>query len=148
MNAEKFWLGWLKITMIIVIIGGAFLAVIPQFFNIPFLDAQLHNGFFFGGIPEGVPAFTRWITGVTGAVMLSWGFSMLYVVNHPFRQHEKWAWRSVFYPVLTWYIIDSVVSAHFGVGFNVVVNSILFLQIMAPLLFLRNYFFEQVRVVS
>lgn len=143
MNAEKFWLGWLKVTMIIVIIGGAFLAIIPQFINIPFLDNQLYKEFFLAGVPEGVPAFTRWITGVTGAVMFSWGLSMLYIVNHSFRQHEKWAWRSVFYPVLAWYIIDSAISAHFGIGFNVVINSILFLQIMAPLLFLRNYFLNR-----
>ena len=146
MNAEKFWSGWLKVTMILIVIAGAFLTIFSQFANTFFLNAKIDEVFFSGVLPgEQIELLKNWYTGVVGAVMLGWGFSMLYVVNHPFMQKEQWAWRSIFYPVLVWYILDSGISAYFGVIFNVVINTILFLQIVAPLLFLRNLFFEQVK---
>jgi hypothetical protein len=149
MNAEKFWLGWLKITMILVIVAGGFLAIFSQFAYSAFLNAKIDNVFFNGTNPGGqVELLKKWLTGVAGAVMLGWGISMLYVVNHPFRQRQAWAWRSIFYPVLIWYLLDSGISAYYGILINVSINTILFLQIMAPLLFLRNNFFEQIKAAS
>ncbi len=55
-----------------------------------------------------------WLIGVSGAVMAGWGSSMLYIVHHPFQKREKWSWRSIFYPLLLWYILDSTISAYYG----------------------------------
>ena len=90
----------------------------------------------------------NWYTGVTEAVMLGWGIAMLYIVNHSLQQKESWAWRSIFYPVIAWYILDSGISAYYGVLINVVINSVFFSQIMAPLLFLRNQFFTKIKVLT
>ena len=149
MNAEKFWSGWLKVTMIMIIVAGGFLAIFSQVAYSAFLNEKL-DAIFFGGDNPGdqVLMLKNWLTGIAGAVMLGWGFSMLYVVNHPFRNRQPWAWRSIFYPVLCWYLIDSGISAYYGVLLNVIINTILFLQIIAPLLFLRSNFFELNKTVS
>ena len=149
MNAEKFWLGWLKITMCLVVLAGILLALFSDYLFSDFIDTKINKIFFSGISPEfNVEQLKKWMFGVSGAVMVGWGLSMLYVVNYPFRQKEQWAWRCIFYPVLAWYLIDSSISAYFGVGFNVLINSILFLQIVAPLLFLRAQFFPQFRLQS
>jgi len=149
MNAEKFWSGWLKVIMILIVVAGSFLAIVSQFSGFTILNSKIDRIFFGNEIPgEHVESLERWLTGVTGAVMLGWGFSMLYIINHPFKQRERWAWRSVFYPVLVWYVIDSGISAYYGVLFNVVINTVLFLQVIAPLLFLRNIFFEQIKTTA
>ena len=149
MNAEKFWLGWLKVTMILMIVGGAFLVIFSQFFNSAFFNARIDKVFFDGlNLNQNLESLKNWYTGVTGAVMLGWGIAMLYIVNHSLQQKESWAWRSIFYPVIAWYILDSGISAYYGVLINVVINSIFFLQIMAPLLFLRNQFFTKIKVLT
>lgn len=149
MNADKFWLGWLKITMWLVVIGGVFLALFSDYFFSNFLDTKINRIFFSGISPEHqVEQLKKWMFGISGAVMVGWGLSMLYVVSHPFKQKEQWAWRCIFYPVLAWYLLDSSISAYFGVGFNILINSILFLQIVAPLLFLRSQFFPQFKLQS
>ncbi len=149
MNAENFWLGWLKVTMIMVIVAGVFLAIFSGFANTQFLDAKINKVFLYGSnTGHQIESLKNWYTGLVGALMMGWGISMLYVVSHPLRKREQWAWRSIFYPVVVWYIIDSGISAYFGVIFNVVINTILFLQIMAPLLFLRNQLFEKIKTTT
>jgi len=149
MDAENFWLGWLRVTMIMVIVAGVFLAIFSGFVNTQFLDAKIDKVFLYGSnTGDQIESLKKWYTGLVGAIMMGWGISMLYVVNHPLRKREQWAWRSIFYPVMVWYIIDSGISAYFGVIFNVVINTILFLQIMAPLLFLRNQLFEKIKVTT
>ena len=147
MTADKFWLGWLKITMGLIVIAGIILALFSDYLFSDFLNTKI-NRIFFSGVPPlfQVDMLKKWMLGVSGAVMIGWGLSMLYVVNNPFKRREQWAWRSIFYPVLAWYLIDSSISTYFGVGFNVMINSILFLQIVAPLLFLRSQFFPQFRM--
>jgi ABC-type multidrug transport system permease subunit len=148
MSAEKFWSGWLKITMLIVIIAGILLAVMANIIQWRYLDEQI-NRVFFGNEYQSEPVemLKRWLIGISGAVMAGWGCSMLYVVHHPFRRKEQWAWRCIFYPVIIWYIIDTSVSTYFGADFNVIINSILLLQIIAPLMFLHNQFFPKLETV-
>jgi predicted membrane protein len=147
MTADKFWLGWLKITMGMVVIAGFILALFSDYVFSDFLNMKINRIFFSGSSPTvQVEILKKWMLGVCGAVMIGWGLSMLYVVNNSFKRREQWAWRCIFYPVLAWYLIDSGISAYFGVGFNVMINSILFLQIVAPLLFLRSQFFPQFRM--
>ena len=149
MNAEKFWLGWLKTTMIILIVIGGFLTFFSSWINSVFLDVRIDAVFLNELMPgENLGSLKNWYTSILGAVMLGWGFSMLYIIDNPLRQREKWAWRSIFYPVLFWYLLDSGVSAYHGAIFNVIINTVLFLQVMAPLLFLRNILFEPVKATA
>lgn len=143
MTAEKFWMGWLRITMFLVVIAGIFLIILGNTTYAEVLNKHINEVFYSGQIPENSALLMRgWMIAVSGSVMAGWGSTMLYIVYHPFKTGEKWAWRSLFYPVIIWYLLDSSVSAYYGATFNVVVNTILFLQIIAPLLFLRNYFFK------
>ncbi|MBA7590657.1 hypothetical protein ES708_32785 [subsurface metagenome] len=149
MTAEKFWMGWLKITIIIIIIAGILLIILGNTAYAEILNKQINRVFYSGRIPEqSVLLMKGWLLGVSGAVMAGWGSSMLYIVYHPFKKREKWAWRSIFYPLLLWYLLDSIVSLYYGAVFNVTINTILFLQIIAPLLFLRNLFFPKLNPLS
>jgi hypothetical protein len=149
MTAEKFWTWWLKVTMIMVMAGGFLLVALYNLGISDFLDRKIDRVFFEGENPaDAVNRLRIWMISVAGAVMAGWGLMMLYIVNHPFRRKEKWAWRSIFYPILIWYLIDNTISAWYGVGINVIINTVLFLQVIAPLLFLRNQFFVRLNTVS
>lgn len=122
------------------------MSMAAPFMNLEILDKEMSKVFFLGGVP-GDPAdlMKRWLIGIAGAVMMGWGLTMMHIVNHSFLRREKWAWRSVFYPVIVWYLIDCFVSAWFGASFNIIINSIIFLQVLAPLLYLRKYFFPKLK---
>lgn len=143
MTAEKFWDGWLKVTMVLVILAGLSLIILSATGGTEFMDKEIYRIFLDVHKPgAGVQRMTNWMSSVTGAVMAGWGMSMLFLVGHAFKRREKWAWRSMFYPVLLWYLTDSLASAWFDAYFNVMANTVLFLQIIAPLLFLRQQFFN------
>lgn len=149
MTAEKFWIGWLKITLFIIIIVGIFLVILGNTGYADVLNKKLNHTFYSGNIPEKSVLLMRgWLIGVSGAIMTGWGTTMLYIVYHAFLKKEKWSWRSIFYPLIIWYLLDSAVSAYYNAMFNVVINTVLFLQVMAPLLFLRNLFFSETKKKS
>lgn len=142
MTADKFWSGWLKVTMIMIITGGLLLVVLYNLGLTSFIDHKIDKAFFEGHDPGvAVNNLRIWMISVAGSVMVGWGSIMLYIVSNPFKRREKWAWRSIFYPIMIWFVIDTTISITHGVGINVLINTILFLQIIAPLLFLRNQFF-------
>ena len=144
MTAEKFWMGWLKIIIGIIILAGIFLVILGNSQHAEILNQKINQVFFSGSIPDEASLLMKgWLIAVSGSIMVGWGSSMLYIVLYPFKRGESWSWRSIFYPLIIWYLIDSSISVYYGVAFNVIINTILFLQIMAPLLFLRNRFFHK-----
>jgi hypothetical protein len=149
MTSEKFWLEWLKISLILTIIGGMAMVLIYYLGMTEFINKKLDIIFLNGkqAVME-VGHLRSWMISITGAVMTGWGLTMLYVVNQPFRKREKWAWNSIFYPMLLWFLVDSSVSAYYGVAFNIIINMIFFLQMIAPLLFLRPQFYNQLNPAS
>ena len=149
MNAEKFWMGWLRITIYLVITAGFLMVILYHLGLTGYLDHKIDKAFFDGINPGPAVHFLRiWMISIAGAVMMGWGLAMLYIVNHPFQRGEKWAWKSIFYPMVTWYLIDTAVSLGFGVGINVVINTILFLQVIAPLLFLYSQFYPKAEIAA
>lgn len=149
MDAQKFWLGWLKVTVAIIIAAGVFFTVFSQTTFVSSLNNQINKVFFNDSSPS-APAYMMqsWLIGVMGSVMAGWGCAMFYLIVYPLKRKEVWAWRCIFYSVMLWFILDSAVSSYHGAVFNVVINCVLFLQIMAPLLFLRNSFFQKIEPVQ
>jgi hypothetical protein len=146
MSAEKFWYGWLKITILIIILSGLFLVLTGSLIHLSFIDAIVEKLFFAGTHPlEEETMLKNWFFGISGVLMAGWGIFMLYLVNHSFQQKQQWAWKCIFYPIVIWYILDTSISMYFSVFFNVLLNSILFLQMLAPLLYLRNQFFNKLQ---
>ena len=149
MNADKFWSGWLKVTMIMIILAGIGLTLIYNFGSAEFLDKKIDKVFFSGNDPgEYVHNLKTWMISITGSLMAAWGLTILYLVNNAFQRRKVWAWRSIFYPLLLLYLLDTSISAWFAAGFNVFLNTVIFLQVIAPLLFLRNQFFRTVKTGS
>ena len=126
MSPDKFWSGWLKVTMWIIIATGLYLVITASFLPLQYLDRQIDRIFFPGqALSESIERLKRWLIAINGAIMTGWGCSMLYVVSYPFQRKEKWAWRCIFYPVIIWFFFDTLLSVQFGAHFNVIIDSIL-----------------------
>lgn len=148
MNAEKFWMGWLRIAALIVTIGGMLFAFHSQFKFLNFLDSWIDRVFYNGKQPGLDSQLMRnWLVAILGALMASWGLILYFLIKYPLSRRESWAWHGIFYSSLLWFVIDTGFSAWFGVWFNVIGNVILYLQFFAPLLFLRVFFRQKKTVV-
>ncbi len=42
--------------------------------------------------------------------------------------------------MIVWFVVDTAISIRYGVGFNVVVNTIFLLLALLPLIFTRTHF--------
>jgi len=93
-------------------------------------------------IPAGVVSFQSFIYGVLGATVSGWGLCMAFLVAHPFKARERWAWNCLAASMAVWFVADTALSALHHVTFNVLFNAVLLLLIGLPLAFTRKYFFR------
>lgn len=140
----EFWRKFLLVVSFVMIIMGLFIAFLNQTIFFDFIFNKNINTVF--GLSEnstaGITQFQNWIYGVLGATIVGWGIIMFFVIKYGFREKQKWAWKSIAVGISVWFVIDTSLSIYFGVYFNALFNSILFLLFIIPLLFIKNYFKE------
>lgn len=85
-----------------------------------------------GPSPESA-RFYRWALGVWGGTLAGWALVLAYIVRHPFRRRERWAWRAVAAGVALWFPLDTFVSLYFKIYLNAALNGALLLLIAIPL---------------
>jgi hypothetical protein len=105
------------------------------------INSQVDSVFWnVGNAGNGVKLFQRWIYGVLGSAMASWGMLLAFIAHYPFRKHDRWAWNCMALGILVWYFIDTPISIYFGVYFNALFNTILLALVILPLVFTRRDF--------
>jgi len=68
------------------------------------------------------------------------GVVIAFIVQNPFRNKERWAWDALILAFSLWYLTDTAISLSFGVIFNALFNTIIFIAAILPLLFTRKEF--------
>ena len=79
---------------------------------------------------ENLIAFTL---GLTGALMKGRCLLLAGIAHHAFRQGESWAWKTIAVSVITWFVVDSYISASTGFYANVVGNIVFLILFEIPL---------------
>ena len=142
MDQFNFWQKWLFVYGL-SLIGFGF---VLSFFSPSVLMNSVFNNqidpVFWGTVDltDNALRFRTWIYGVLGAVISGWGVFLTFLAYYPFRKKEPWVWGCIGAGFSVWFIIDSVISAHYHVGFNLIVNAALFLLVALPLFFTRKHF--------
>jgi len=91
-------------------------------------------------LPEQVVTYHRFVHGVVGATLTGWGLSMLFVIQHPFRKREPWAWWALLLGPAAWFVLDTGSSLFHGVWPNAILNACSYLPLLIPLPFTRSAF--------
>ena len=104
----EFWQQWLVIANIILIVFGLLVAFAGNSVLFSLHNAKSLEVFFNGQVQE--PAFLlykKWIFGVVGGTIAGFHLLMYFIARYPFRQKEKWAYKSLVYALLLWFLVDS-----------------------------------------
>ena len=141
MGSFGFWQKWLFSFGLYLIAFGFVLAFFSRSALLDFVfNNQIDPAFWDSAeLSENVERFRAWIYGVLGAVITGWGIFVSFIVYYPFNAKEQWAWNCIAAGFVVWFIIDTIISVYYGVGFNVFINIAFFLFVSLPLLFTRKY---------
>lgn len=139
MNAEKFWYSWLKITLFIIIAAGVTLSILSRTQALDYLIKHLTHLYFKDHIPDSSNVMSQgWLLGILGIILAVWGTIVLYLTFSAIKNKKFWSWNFIFYSLVFWVVLDVSVSLYFHAILNIFIDTIFFLQIAAPLLYLRN----------
>ena len=142
MTKFMFWQKWLTGLSIYLAVFGIVMAVFPQsaLMDRVFND-QIDPQFWQSGIlPQSAQRFQAWIYGVLGATVAGWGVLLAFIAFYPFKARQRWAWNGLTAAFGIWFVVDTAISAFYGVGFNVVFNTLLLLAAAIPLVLTRRSF--------
>ena len=138
----KFWTKWLLWANIMTV--GVGIAV--AFFGNSILF-ELHNEasreVYFGGeaFPEGALAMKNWLFGVIGGTIIGFHLLMIFIIRNAFAKREKWAYQALWVGMLSWFCVDSGVSAYWGALHNVwMINVVALVLIGLPLVMTAKAF--------
>jgi hypothetical protein len=134
MNHFTFWQKWLLFVSLGITIFGLFMALFNQTILFDWIN-QLIDPVFWNSnhIPDGITSFQGWLYGVWGATIVGWGIFLLFIVQLPFKQGEKWARNCLAIGLGVWFVLDTGISWQYVVYFNVVFNLVVILAVGIPI---------------
>ena len=143
MKRFLFWQRWLFGFSLIVIVFGLGMALLNRTSLFAIFDSQVNPAFLGNDpLPTGMNEFQGWAYGVLGATMAGWGVILAFIAERPFRNRERWAWNTLLLGLSLWYLTDTSISLYFGVVFNAVFNTVIFILAVLPLIFTRREFLQ------
>lgn len=146
MNKEdkrfNFWQKWLTYANVFTIGVGLLVAFAGNslFFG-------LHNDYtkevFLNGndFEPNILEFKNWLFGIIGATIVGFHVLMVMISENSFKRKELWAYKAMWYGLLSWFIIDTAISIYYGAIHNVVIINIFALALIGtPLVMTRKEF--------
>lgn len=143
-SSFTFWQKWLTYANVVTIIVGLLVAFAGDSFVF-----QLHNegtqDVFFNGhaLEPDVLQLKKWLFGIIGGTIVGFHVLMVFISENAFKNKELWAYRAMWFGLLTWFCIDSAISMSYGAIHNVIMINLVALFIIGlPLVMTRNEFKE------
>lgn len=132
----NFWKIWLFAVAVVMASFGVLMAFLNQTAAFAVFNREINVVFWpTGEVGRGLPQFQSWVYGVWGATVAGMGIFAAYVARYPFARRERWARQCLAAGTVVWFVLDTFISLAFGVVFNALFNTLVFLLIVAPLVF-------------
>ena len=138
----EFWRKWLTWANVMTLLVGFLVAFAGNSFFF-----EIHNDYtkevFFEGeeLHEQILNFKNWLFGIIGGTIIGFHVLMIFISENAFRNREKWAYKALWFGLLSWFIIDSSISVYYGAIHNLIlINMVALLLIGLPLVMTRKEF--------
>lgn len=127
------WDGWLLVVAVGMAAFGACIALFNRSLLFDGFNAQINPVFWPGSAADAsARAFQGWVYGVWGATVAGFGGLAAFLVRGPYRARVRWARDGLAAAIAVWFVLDTGVSAWYGVWFNVAFNSVVLLALAVP----------------
>lgn len=138
MNGVKRWLQLIAIAHIVL---GLLLPVVVQLqlFQ-PYFDLMAQT---FAVNGNDSASLMRFLIGIFGPTVASWGVLFWAVVTQSFQLRSKSGWWLMIAAAVVWAIYDSIYSSLHGLWIHAVLNGAVFVAIVLPLSWVRRDFDEK-----
>ena len=64
----------------------------------------------------------NWIYGVLGGTLAGWGMMILFMSINLLKDNNKVIWNTILFSVITWFVIDTIITIKYLVIPNLVLN--------------------------
>jgi len=146
MNKENknfnFWQKWLTYANVMTIGVGLLVAFAGNSFVF-----ELHNKYTKEVFIEGnefepnILELKNWLFGIIGGTIVGFHILMIMISENSFKKKEKWAYKAMWFGLLSWFFIDSGISIYYGAIYNVIlINLVALILIGLPLIMTRKEF--------
>ncbi len=138
----EFWRKWL-VWVNVVTVGFGLLVAFAGDSALFFHHNEGTKQAFFAGqsLPPEAQRMKQWLFGIIGGTIVGFHVLMIFIAAYPFRGRARWAHRALTAGLLSWFCIDSGLSAYYGALYNVyLVNSVALVTIGLPLLMTARAF--------
>ncbi len=132
----QFWRRWLTYANVMAL-GVGFLAAFASNSFIFDLYNNHTEAVFFNGEPFSpeVIKFKTWIFAVLGATIIGFHVLMIFISEYAFKKREKWSYYALWTGLMSWFLIDTTISAAYGAFYNILMINVMALILIAvPLL--------------
>lgn len=137
-----FWQKWLTYANVLTILVGIFVAFAGNsiFFEV---HNDYTNEVFFNASelePE-VLKLKNWLFGIIGGTIIGFHVLMVMISENSFKNKETWAYKAMWFGLISWFIVDSGISFYYGAIHNIVlINLAALILIGLPLVMTRKVF--------
>lgn len=138
----NFWQKFLTYANVLTVIVGFLFAFLGDSFVFDIYNNYTKDVFFNGDnfTPE-VLQLKKWLFGIIGGMIVGFGIMMIQISENAFKDKEPWAYRTLWYGLLSWFLVDSIVSFYTGAIYNIVlINLFTLVAIGLPLVMTRAAF--------
>lgn len=126
---------WLQVLAIIHIIGGLLLPVMVYTSLATPYFTHLQSAF-----PDSNPESLRFLIGVFGPTVASWGLLFFYAIGKAFESRTRKDWWILVSAILVWSVIDTSFSIAHNVFAHFYFNGIVLVLFLVPLILTRKHF--------
>jgi hypothetical protein len=127
-----FWSRWLQVCSVLVFLFGSAFMVLAGAVQV------LFETLYFEPVTEATldadaAAYSAFMQGVMGAVMVGWSVLLFYVSRGGFRRGEPEAWKMLAVSLGVWFVVDTLFSLWSGYWQNAILNTTLLILFGIPL---------------
>lgn len=126
---------WLQTLAVIHIIGGLLLPIMVYTPLAAPYFAHLQNAF-----PDSNPESLRFLIGVFGPTVASWGLLFFYAIGKSFESRTSKDWWVLVSAVLIWSVLDTSFSIAHNVFAHFYLNGLVLVLFLVPLILTRKHF--------
>ena len=137
-----FWQKWLTYANIMTICVGLLCAFAGNSIFFELHNTGTKDVFFSGDeFTSEVLALKNWLFGIIGGTIVGFHVLMVFISENAFKKKERWAYRAMWFGMVSWFCIDSGISYYYGAIHNILlINLVALVLIGLPLVMTRKVF--------